>query len=704
MTTTHHTPIAVGASNHPDTVNDPLGQLDAAIGASNAAINAANTARATADNVLDGRIDTLILTSGDSSPEVADARAAMPTNDVSAVLRDAVAWAGGDVFNVKAYGATGDGVTDDTAAIQAAIDAAEAAGSGRVLLPAGDYLVSAMLTLTGNDIEIVGLKASITQETDYTSILLITGRHNRVAGLTFNQTQTGDQGPTNSATWEAYGAGVVIKQCNDNVVEYCTLNDCGARSAGNSPRGYNNSGAGVYVSGGINNTVQHCRFYACIMGINEDDWTNTAAPLFYVKNNKYLYNQFDATWRPILVDYGAAYNGKYFEPPLIHGNRMINPPATVGTLDSRGILMSVFNCEYGFRITDNIIEGAWTYGIALFLGGRRGVISGNVIIGAERGMAFNSSSYVMRDCTIANNSIFNCQLGIRLYGLQNCVFTGNIIRNTTVAAGISVSDYCHNLQFVGNNITYCATHGMSISQSWSVTIADNIIAHNSQAAIGVSSGIYIAGDAWANGIVITGNQFDETTDNTTAVTQLYAIQAASGFFAAAAYKKPGIVAGNHFGRTGGLSEPSPDTASGFQVRNNISSVTPFVPRYYAESLTGSKTNIANNSATAVADLVLGGSGLLMAAYMVSAIVTSAVTSSTQVWLVGQGFSTGTAVKLSEALYGHSSITLTAAANTAGRKVTLTITQINGSAQACTVTLAIIPLIASGSPVITLTML
>ena len=55
----------------------------------------------------------------------------------------------GIVFNVKdpAYGATGDGVTDDTAAIQAAIDAASAAGGGRVFVPAGIYLITTSLLL-----------------------------------------------------------------------------------------------------------------------------------------------------------------------------------------------------------------------------------------------------------------------------------------------------------------------------------------------------------------------------------------------------------------------------------------------------------------------------------------------------------------------------------------------------------------------------
>jgi hypothetical protein len=50
------------------------------------------------------------------------------------------------VINVRDYGATGDGRTDDTAALQRAVDATPIAG-GRVHLPAGVYRTTAPLTL-----------------------------------------------------------------------------------------------------------------------------------------------------------------------------------------------------------------------------------------------------------------------------------------------------------------------------------------------------------------------------------------------------------------------------------------------------------------------------------------------------------------------------------------------------------------------------
>ncbi|WP_225774305.1 glycosyl hydrolase family 28-related protein [Pseudomonas sp. Marseille-Q5115] len=46
------------------------------------------------------------------------------------------------VYDVRDFGAKGDGVTDDTAAIQAAIDAASASEGSRVYLPTGTWLVS----------------------------------------------------------------------------------------------------------------------------------------------------------------------------------------------------------------------------------------------------------------------------------------------------------------------------------------------------------------------------------------------------------------------------------------------------------------------------------------------------------------------------------------------------------------------------------
>jgi len=101
MTQNYHSGIALGAAANAATVNAPLGQLDAAIASLATQLSIAT--------VASGNVSSL------------------------------------EMFNVKAYGATGDGTTDDTADVQAAIDAAAAVG-GVVLFPKGTYILGGIVS------------------------------------------------------------------------------------------------------------------------------------------------------------------------------------------------------------------------------------------------------------------------------------------------------------------------------------------------------------------------------------------------------------------------------------------------------------------------------------------------------------------------------------------------------------------------------
>lgn len=112
-----------------DTDGDTLGELQALIGARLAAT--ANLGDLTDPAAARTNLDVY------------------STGEVDTALGNATSGAGGPFIDVTGadYGAAGDGVTDDRAAIQAAIDAASAAGGGVVFLPAGTYLIKRPLFL-----------------------------------------------------------------------------------------------------------------------------------------------------------------------------------------------------------------------------------------------------------------------------------------------------------------------------------------------------------------------------------------------------------------------------------------------------------------------------------------------------------------------------------------------------------------------------
>jgi hypothetical protein len=93
--------------------------------------------------------------------------AAMAAGAGFAALRPESAQAAGRPFrfNVQDHGASGNGTTSDSAAVQAAIDAAYAAGGGVVEFPAGTYLLTTQVTVTtGVSLEGVGWYAPRTGE------------------------------------------------------------------------------------------------------------------------------------------------------------------------------------------------------------------------------------------------------------------------------------------------------------------------------------------------------------------------------------------------------------------------------------------------------------------------------------------------------------------------------------------------------------
>ena len=81
------------------------------------------------------------------------------------------------VYSVASFGAKKDGKTNDTAAIQKALDAADKDGGGIVFLPTGNYMVKTHLSIPAN-VTLQGVFTAPTQGTQNkgTTLLAVEGK------------------------------------------------------------------------------------------------------------------------------------------------------------------------------------------------------------------------------------------------------------------------------------------------------------------------------------------------------------------------------------------------------------------------------------------------------------------------------------------------------------------------------------------------
>lgn len=161
---------------------------------------------------------------------------ATPTGAINRPIDEKLA----DIVSVKDYGAVGDGTTDDTAAIQAAVDAAKS-----VFIPAGTYRITSPIILSQDIFQITGVKGkSILQaSTTCYGILKVATQFYADFGLIENLTF--DSTSTSNTVYGIYSASSVY-------VAHWKIADCNFTTK---------------LSGGIIANLIACHVYRCYFGV-----------------------------------------------------------------------------------------------------------------------------------------------------------------------------------------------------------------------------------------------------------------------------------------------------------------------------------------------------------------------------------------------------------------------------------------------------
>lgn len=360
-----------------------------------------------------------------------------------------------NISNVKYWGAKGDGVTDDTVAINAALTYANSIGGGSVLVPAGTYAVSNVVTVYSN-CKLYGSGTLLQSGTDFTYLtgeFLPAPENTSVSGIVYvksNAVNVTIDGISVTGNWNTNVAGTVLHGILvGKDTTNCTVMNTKVVGGGWS---------GILLRGKGHTAQNNLVATNCIDGI--ECWGSNLR----IINNYSVWNGRSALGA---IGYGGGVEVTSTGSDVVSNVTVIGHQSladrfgiisTGGNVDS----MTVKGCNVSMALNRSINIGGNGFHTNVIIVGNI-VKKGDVAAGANDGICLNTNVYqfIIADNIIDSDvGLSSGPSGIGVY--QNCA--NGIINNNSCSSywvGMTVSGTGTNIVVANNVLT--SNRGLNLS-------------------------------------------------------------------------------------------------------------------------------------------------------------------------------------------------------------------------------------------------